>query len=338
MQRWLNERWYGASAPLALQPFAWLYGAAVAARRGWVRAEEVGAPVVIVGNLTVGGTGKTPLVAWLAGELGRRGFTVGLVARGYGGATAHTVRILHERSRWQEVGDEPLILQRHTGCVMAVGHDRVAAARALVARAATVILADDGLQHLSLARHCAIVVADGARGFGNGRLLPAGPLREPPGRLAAADALVVNGPIEHASLKRAAERFDGPLLQMTLRAGPARRLASLESRPLEAFRGTPVHAVAGIGNPGRFFRELRARGLEVLEHPFPDHHALRTAELDFGDEQPVLMTEKDAVKCPVPADRRLWFVPVEAALDAADAHRLGELVQHKIESFASPGG
>ena len=333
LEAWLNRRWYGTARDPLLEPLAWLYGAGVSVRRsmfrrGWRSSRRPGVPVVVIGNLTVGGTGKTPLAIWLALALARRDILVGLVSRGYGRAS-RAVHVLGEHSSWREVGDEPLLLHRRTGCATAVARDRVAAAAALIERGAQVILADDGLQHLPLERDCEIVVVDGSRGFGNGRLLPAGPLREPLSRLRTVDALVVNGPLEHPSL-RAGEGI-GEAMRMALVPGQPRRLLSGESRPLESFEGR-VHAVAGIGNPERFFRELTAHGLTPVPHPFPDHHPLSAAELDFGDDRPVLMTEKDAVKCAQPADPRLWYVPVEACFSDADAQRLIGLVMRKIES------
>ena len=338
IEAWLNRRWYGTAGVPVLQPLAWLYGAAVSAHRlafrhGWRRSRCAGAPVVVIGNLTVGGTGKTPLAIWLARQLTQRGILVGLVSRGYGRASAG-VRVVGEQSSWREVGDEPLLLHRRTRCPTAVGRDRVAAAAALIERGAQVIVADDGLQHLPLARDCEIVVVDGRRGFGNGGLLPAGPLREPLGRLRTVDAVVVNGPIEHPSLRATA--WAGEALRMALVLGEARRLVSGETRALESFKGR-VHAVAAIGHPERFFRELSAHGLTPVAHPFPDHHPLSAAELDFGDDRPVLMTEKDAVKCSQPADPRLWYVPAQACFSDAEAQRLIGLVVRKIESPSYSG-
>jgi tetraacyldisaccharide 4'-kinase len=344
MQRRLLRLWYEQpSTPSLLQPLSWVYGAAVSARRmaysrGWVRSYAIGKPVIVVGNLTVGGTGKTPLTVWLANQLRQRGFEVGLVSRGYG-REQRDLRVVSPDSRWQEVGDEPLILHRRTGCMTLVASDRVAAARELVARGAGVILADDGLQHLRLRRDCEILVIDGARGLGNGRLLPAGPLREGAARARAADAMVVNGGDEGKPSRGVPPELLAATLRMRLVPGKARPVEGLgEPQPLEAFRGKAVHALAGIGNPSRFFADLRSRGLEVIEHPFPDHHAFSPRDLDFGDGAAVLMTEKDAVKCQALKGSGLWYVPVEATFSEADSRRLIGLVMRNIESFVPAGG
>ena len=226
---------------------------------------------------------------------------------------------VHAESSWRDVGDEPMLLASLTGCDVVVSRDRFAGARKLVALGVDVIIADDGLQHLRLARDCEIVVIDGARGFGNGRLLPAGPLREPASRVRNAGIVVVNGTPEHASLRGGVEGS----LQMSLFGGEAHRVDGLAApEPLEHFRGRRVHAVAGIGNPQRFFRDLRARGLELVEHPFPDHHPFTAADLTFGDDLPVLMTQKDAVRCREIEDARLWYVPVVARFSEPQAKEL----------------
>jgi tetraacyldisaccharide 4'-kinase len=337
----LSALWYGEHPAAALlQPLACGYGALLAVRRrayrsGWLRSQSVGKPVVVVGNLTVGGTGKTPLTLWLARELGALGLTVGIVSRGYGRLLSEPRRV-KPGSSWREVGDEPLILARRSSCPTVVGADRVAAARRLAA-GVDVVLADDGLQHLRLARECEIVVIDGMRGFGNGRLLPAGPLREPAVQLWQADAVVVNGTPEHASLARVLPPRG--TLTMRLSALEVERVdARGRARPLETFRGQRVHAVAGIGNPGRFFATLRGGGVEVIEHAFPDHHALAPADLAFADELPVLMTEKDAVKCTAFADARLWYVPVSAEFDRDDAGELLGRVLAKLRTAREVGG
>lgn len=344
MKNRLFKLWYEESPGVsALQPLSWLYGALVSLRRkayerGWVRSHGIGRPVIVVGNLTVGGTGKTPLTVWLANQLRQRGYEVGLVSRGYGREQGD-LREVTPVSRWQEVGDEPLILHRRTGCMTLVGSDRVAAATALVARGARVILADDGLQHLRMRRDCEVVVVDGTRGLGNGRVLPAGPLRESGSRVRAADAVVVNGGVEGEPVQGLSPDVTAAALRMRLVATEALQVAGQgQPQPLEAFRGRPVHAVAGIGNPQRFFADLRARGLEIIEHPFPDHYTLTPADLDFGDGLAVLMTEKDAVKCRQLAGPRLWYVPVAAAFSEADSRRLLELVMRAIDSYIPAGG
>jgi tetraacyldisaccharide 4'-kinase len=342
MERWLSDLWYREHpAGSLLQPLATVYGALLAVRRqayeaGWLRTGSAGKPLVVVGNLTVGGTGKTPLTLWLARELSAAGLKVGIVSRGYG--RSDTVpRTVEPRSHWREVGDEPLILARRSGCPTVVAADRVAAARNVAARGVDVIIADDGLQHLRLARDCEVVVIDGARGFGNGRLLPAGPLREPVVRLWQADAVVLNGEREHPSLLQALPPQG--TLTMRLAAHEAMRLDTPGSaRPLTAFRGQQVHAVAGIGNPARFFGELRAHGIEVSEHAFPDHHPFTPRDLAFADELPVLMTEKDAVKCAAFADPRLWYVPVAAEFGASEARELLARVLGKVHGGLSTRG
>jgi tetraacyldisaccharide 4'-kinase len=343
MRQRLERLWYEDSPGTSLlAPLAWAYAAMSGVRRsayrsGLLHPRTVARPVVVVGNLTVGGTGKTPLTIWLAQQLVAARLKVGIVSRGYGrcGAAARSVQA---DSDWRDVGDEPLILVRRSGCPTMVAADRVAAARTLIARGAEVILADDGLQHLRLRRDCAIVVIDGSRGFGNGRLLPAGPLREPPAALARADIVVINGDPTHGSL--AAGSLPAGALRMRLSAQPAVRLDGRGApSELGTFRGRRVHAVAGIGNPQRFFRELTSHGIEVIAHPFPDHHPFTARELAFADELPILMTEKDAVKCTPFANARLWYVPVSAAFSEADARVLRARVLERLLARAhAPAG
>jgi tetraacyldisaccharide 4'-kinase len=336
MEQWLTQLWYRESAgPSLLQPLAWLYGLISRLRRhayarGWLNTQRVGKPVIVVGNLTVGGTGKTPLVAWLAEQLSASGLKVGIVSRGYG-RSQRAPQVVHVESGWRDVGDEPLLLRQLTGCDTVVAQDRFAGARHLVALGVDVVIADDGLQHLRLARDCEIVVVDGARGFGNGRLLPAGPLREPACRVREASVVVVNGVPEHASLLAGEGRLAPTTLQMSLYGGEAHRLDGLAGpQPLQHFSGKRVHAVAGIGNPSRFFRDLRARGIEVIEHPFADHHPFVAADLTFDDDLPVLMTQKDAVRCRSLANERLWYVPVVARFGDAEGRELLNRVVHTL--------
>jgi tetraacyldisaccharide 4'-kinase len=312
----LDHYWYSKN-PVAflLLPFAALFAALAALRRaayrvGLLRQERLAVPVVVVGNITVGGSGKTPLVIWLVECLRAAGFNPGVVSRGYGGDAARWPQWVTPDSDPRAVGDEPVLIARRTGCPVAVAPSRVEAAKFLLQRAVCdVVICDDGLQHYALARDIEIAVVDGARRFGNGWLLPAGPLREAPARLRTVDFIVANG----GSYQGA---FD-----MALRVSAVRRIADPDvRRELDDFRGQPVHAVAGIGNPGRFFAQLRAAGVRTVEHPFPDHHVFRADDLEFGDAYPVLMTEKDAVKCRTLTGGEFWYVTVDAHVDA----RLGE--------------
>jgi tetraacyldisaccharide 4'-kinase len=343
-ERALTEIWYGKSSAASwLQPLASIYGTFAAARRALYAARmlpaySVGRPVVVIGNLTVGGTGKTPLVAWLAQKLGERGLSVGILSRGYGRASDGT-RLVEPASDWREVGDEPLLLRQRTQCHVVVSRDRLAGARALIERRVDVILADDGLQHLRLARDCEIIVIDGARGFGNGRLLPAGPLRDPVSELPRAEVIVLNGAPSHASLAPVASLLEQRAVQMTLMPG---NVIPMDGRrtalTLDDFRGQRVHAVAGIGNPARFFADLRGRGLDVVEHAFGDHHPFSAGDLAFGDSGPILMTEKDAVKCRAFANARMWYVPVTARFSDAHALQVVERVIHKLGFAVSARG
>jgi tetraacyldisaccharide 4'-kinase len=287
----------------------------LAYRLGLLERARLDVPVVVVGNLVAGGSGKTPLALWLAEFLKARGRTPGLVSRGYGGSTREP-REASIASEPSEVGDEPVVLARRSGCPVWVGARRAAAARAL--RAAhpevDVLVLDDGLQHYAIARDLEIAVVD-ARGFGNGLMLPAGPLREPASRLRSVDAVVAHG-IDPEALRRLAGRR--PVFSMKLEGDRLHCLADArDRRPASAFAGKRVHAVAAIGDPKRFFLHLARLGLEVVPHPFPDHHAFRAEELEFGDELPVVMTEKDAVKCRRFATPRYWVLPVRAVLDPA---------------------
>jgi tetraacyldisaccharide 4'-kinase len=290
-------------------------------RRGWLKTVEVAVPVVVVGNVSVGGTGKTPFVIWLAGQLKLRGRRVGIVTRGYRGKSTEWPRVVTPESDPAEVGDEPVLLARRTNCTVVAGPDRVAAAEALLASTPVdVLLTDDGLQHYRLGRRFEIAVVDGVRGMGNGLCLPAGPLREPPARLQQVDAIVVNGGTwGHAGVFRS-------------RAVVTKvyNLHDGTERPLESFRNTSVHAVAGIGNPQRFFDLLEDAGLDVIPHPLPDHAEIGAEQLTFEEPGPVLITEKDAVKCEHLAPADVWCVVVDLAFDEDHTARLMRLVLREI--------
>jgi tetraacyldisaccharide 4'-kinase len=323
VQSWLNDIWYERAAPpWWLLPLSLIYGAVVGLRRHFYamrKPTRVSLPVVVVGNLSVGGTGKTPLVCWLVARLADLGFKPGVVTRGYGGS-AGSIRLAAPSDAPGVVGDESVLLARRSGVPVAIGRDRPAASQLLVNAGCDVIVSDDGLQHYALARDCEIVVIDGDRLFGNGRLLPAGPLRENRSRLAAADAVVVNG----------GRALLGGALSMRLEAKRALSLIGGAVKRLDEFAGHSVHAVAGIGNPQRFFNMLRARGIEVTGHPLPDHARLQASDISFADGRPVLMTEKDAVKCELIAGPQHWYVPVTASFTGAESDALLKIVTEAI--------
>jgi tetraacyldisaccharide 4'-kinase len=324
---WFNREWYERSgAPWWLLPLSGLYGAVSAARRfsyvhRWRHSVRLDRPVIVIGNLTVGGTGKTPLVCWLAEQLAKRGAAPGIVTRGYGGGTARPI-LVQSDDEPAAVGDEALLLRQRTHRPVAVGRDRPAAAQLLIEAGCDVILSDDGLQHYALQRDCEIVVIDGERRFGNGSLLPAGPLREPVARLASVDAVVVNGGPGHS--------HGANELRMDLEGSAAVALIGGAAKPLTEFSGQTVHAVAAIGNPQRFFALLRSKGIEVIEHPLADHATLLKHDICFADGLPVLMTEKDAVKCAKIAASEHWYVPVGAIFQARDAEALLGIVVDAI--------
>ncbi len=326
----LQRLWYGPRwVSLPLWPLGWMFRAVVAVRRGLyrvgvLRAERVAVPVVVVGNLTVGGTGKTPVAAWLARQLGLRGHRVGVVLRGYGGRTSAGPRVVSAGSDPAEVGDEAVLHALRGPQVVVAGADRVAAARCAVEAGAEVVVCDDGLQHLRLARDVEIAVVDAARGLGNGQLLPSGPLREPAGRLERVDAVVLTE--RRGGIAPRVAPW-GPLtVTARFRLGDAVNVSSGERRPLDAFRGMSVQAVAGIGHPAAFFDGLRAAGLGIEPHALSDHAALDAAALPFPREATVLMTEKDAVKCRAFAGADWWFVDLAVDLDRAAAGQLIALI------------
>ncbi len=325
MKRWLERRWYSTEpAPLALRPLAALYGLIadrIAATKK-AQALRLPVPVVVVGNISVGGTGKTPVTIWLVEQARTLGFKPGVISRGYGGQAAQYPLRVTAATDPAECGDEPALIARRAGVPVAVAPDRLAAARLLIEQdGVDLLIADDGLQHYRLARDLEFCVIDGARGLGNGARLPAGPLREPASRLASVDAVIVNG-----ALNVALPAHGKPQLAMRLVIERALSLHTGEAVPLASFKGQTVRAIAGIGHPQRFFSALEAQGLVVIPQPFPDHHRHTAADLAFGDDLPVLMTEKDAVKCAGFARRGLWSVPAEAAFSEADTAHVRKLL------------
>ncbi len=319
----LERHWYRKDAvSWLLLPIGWMFCALTTVRRlcyrlGLKKSSTLAVPVIVVGNISVGGTGKTPLVAWLVKLLRGQGWRPGIVSRGYRGRASTWPQQVRPDSDPRTVGDEAVMLAQICECPVAAGPDRVQTASALLEYSGCdIIVSDDGLQHYALARDIELAVIDGIRRFGNGWCLPAGPLREPRSRLQSVDFIVCNGIPSRGEYA------------MRLRGDSAIALLQGETRPLRDFAGKPVHAVAGIGHPERFFSMLEKAGLEILRHPFADHYAFEAGDLAFGDDLPVLMTAKDAVKCHRFADARMWSVPVSAEIDEHLQSALLRRLQH----------
>lgn len=341
----IERIWYGESRVWSwlLAPLSWLFGLIVAVRRAAYRrrlfaVHRASVPVIVVGNLSVGGTGKSPFVAWLVAQLSARGFHPGVLARGYGAPVQGAVRVT-ATSTAAMVGDEAVMLAQSTGSPVVVAPRRADGAKLLEHLGVDCIVCDDGLQHLALARDLEIVLVDAARGFGNGRLLPAGPLRESVRRLNSVDFVVVQGARVEAAgtdVPRAWQGWHGTfamrLAQQYVIPVSAAPVAASSSRTIESFAGQSVHAVAGIGHPARFFAALRAAGLRPIEHPFADHHAFRPEDISFDDNLPVLMTAKDAVKCSAFADGRCWQVPVTAQLEPDGGRALLDHIENILRA------
>ena len=320
--RWasdLNALWYDPSRRPhgVLRALSALYGALMRLRSelyrsGWMRRRRVSLPVIVVGNLTVGGAGKTPLTLAVIDALRQRGWRPGVISRGYGGSARGPLRVQADTPA-SVCGDEPKLIAERSAAPLAVARRRHEAARLLQASSdVDVLIADDGLQHLALARDVELLVIDGQRRFGNQLLLPAGPLREPLYRLKRVTALVWNGEGEGLG----GDYVGMPQFSMRLEA---ERFVSLgdESRTCSAeqLRGKVLHAIAGIGDPSRFFAQLSAMGLQFSSHPFPDHHAYVEQDFSFARDGVLLMTDKDAVKCRGLALPEAWVLPVEAQID-----------------------
>ena len=323
----IDRLWYTPHHPLSylLRPLSWLFAAAGALRRalfrqGLMQQVRLPVPVIVVGNITAGGTGKTPLTLYLARQLQALGYHPGIISRGYGGKATEPLCVTKDSDPLQS-GDEPILLARASQVPVYVCRDRAAAGQALLAACpeVNVLLCDDGLQHYRLQRDLELCVVDAARGFGNAALIPAGPLREPLSRLKSVDAVVVNGP----DLALKGDHW----FRMTLTPGDFYPLTG--SRVFNT-QGLRVAAVCGIGNPQRFFNTLSAMGLQFSQHPFPDHYQFTAADLPDADM--ILVTEKDAVKLAGLTDVRIWVLPVTAGLspDLASwlSQRLPPVAQH----------
>jgi len=315
LERWLNGIWYGEGKPplwlRALSPF---YRLGFTLHRKFGQARQPpglsGSAIVVVGNLTVGGSGKTPLVIRLCHVLMQAGLRPGVVSRGYRGKTRQPVEVT-AGAKFGQTGDEPLVIANRTGVPVMVARNRCVAAQALFDRGIDVVIADDGLQHHSLPRKLEICVVDGEREFGNRRLLPAGPLREPLKRLRTVDYVIVNGG-ERLSIT------GQDAVSMQLNAGLLHSLGGRESWRLSQFTGCRANAVAAIGNPLRFFRTLQQAGLNITEHAFADHHVFTADDFDCMEQGlPIIMTEKDAVKCRGMNLPNAWYLSVDASLPSA---------------------
>jgi tetraacyldisaccharide 4'-kinase len=325
----MQRVWYERSPFLlfvALIPLTWLFVAVSSLRRlafrtGLFRCVRMPRPVIVVGNITVGGTGKTPLVIWIVERLQREGFTVGVITRGYGGNASSWPQEVTPSSSPALVGDEAVLLALRTGAIVVASPDRVAAASRAITLGARVIVSDDGLQHYRLERNGEIIVLDGERGVGNGWRLPAGPLREARARINEAKLVVRT--VREEAMKSPS---DAAVVDVRHEVLQAQCLATGELRDLSSFAGAPVHAIAGIGNPEAFFRMLRRHGLTVDARALPDHAALDPADIAFPGSAPVLMTEKDAVKCRSFATDRHWAVRLDVRFSETDERRMTALL------------
>ncbi|MGB5398284.1 MAG: tetraacyldisaccharide 4'-kinase [Gammaproteobacteria bacterium] len=325
----LDHYWYSQNfIAWLLLPLSWLFRALSIARRwgytsGLLTVVKLPVPVIVVGNIAVGGTGKTPLLIALCDLLKAWGYTPGVISRGYASQLSGEA-LVNEDSTAAEVGDEPVLISRRTFCPVAVGKDRVAAAQLLLSHAdCDIILSDDGLQHYRLDRDIEIAVIDAQRKHGNGFYLPAGPLREPVKRLESVDFVVTHGD-------------DKARYHFNLEFSAAMNLATRQRVDLETLANERIHAVAGIGNPQRFFDQLEALGIKIIAHGFDDHHDFTQADLQFDESLPVLMTEKDAVKCHHMALPDLWYVPVRAKLSPHLIADFQNCVQRVFHQQAKP--
>jgi tetraacyldisaccharide 4'-kinase len=325
-KEFIENIWY-TKHPLGLilLPLSWLYTLIIVLRRlcyqsGLIAVNQIDAPVIIVGNITVGGTGKTPLVILLAEYFKNKGFKPGIVSRGYGGKLTGKTQQVRSDSDPSLVGDEPVLIAKKTACPVAVAVQRRKAAEELIEYCdCDLILCDDGMQHYSLGRDIEIAVIDGQRRFGNNRCLPAGPLREPISRLKAVDFVVSKYIASRHEFKM--EYSYGDLVSL---------MDPTKTMPISNLADQSVHAIAGIGNPDRYFSYLRNQKLKLMMHEFPDHHAFTADDIKFNDGLPVVMTEKDAVKCTAYATEYHWYLPITATLPDSFTYRLDALMKDII--------
>ena len=355
MQQFFTAMWYRQGWwSLLFLPLTWLFQILALFRRHWQRrnARKFSVPIIVVGNIAVGGTGKTPLVIAIVQSLRQQGWHPAVVSRGYGSAAPHYPFAVTATTAPASSGDEPLLIAQRTGVPVMIGADRIAAVEALLAindtenneKKVDIIVSDDGLQHYRMRRDIEVVVIDGQRGLGNGRCLPAGPLRESATRLTQVDWVINNGELSDknvaARLQTISKSEPKPKLkpkQTTMHIKPGAwvnlydgNCLNVESMPT----GEKMHAVAGIGNPQRFFDTLMALGMDIIPHAFPDHHQFQATDIQFGDDYTIVMTEKDAVKCQplistCPVPKRYWCLQVEAELEPQFFEQLDQLCRQK---------
>jgi tetraacyldisaccharide 4'-kinase len=326
ISRWLQDAWYKEMYISSMfMPLSMLYDDAIRFRAflyriGIKKKTKLAVPVVIVGNITVGGTGKTPLILWMARFLKEQGYKPGIISRGYGGNAEQWPQWVDEQSDPQLVGDEAVLMAKRADCPIAVGPKRAEAGQMLLDKSSCdIILSDDGLQHYALERDIEIVVIDGQRRFGNGYALPCGPLREQVTRLQTVDLVIVNGVPEEENE-----------FSMLMEGDIAVNLVTKEEKLLTDFNWIPSHAIAGIGNPNRFFDLLEQKKISIETHAFPDHYQFTETDISFNDDKPILMTEKDAVKCFSFASEKHWFVPIKAKPQQQFIDKLLTLIKEKI--------
>ena len=336
LEAFINNIWYGKShAYVILLPLTAVFALVAALRRylykqGILRSRKMPVPVIVIGNIAVGGAGKTPVTLWLAEFLKEKGMNPAIISRGYGGTATSSTILVTGDSDPAVAGDEPVLLARRSGCPVFVDADRVQGSLAAVHNGADVILSDDGLQHYRLQRDMEIAVIDGSRGFGNGHLLPAGPLREQVKRLGAVDRVL----IQCAQGEESGVPADR-VTHFSLAGETLHRVSDGSTRALGELAGKSVHALAGIANPARFFEQLERHGINVHRHPMPDHARLSAEDVQFDDDLDVIITEKDAVKCAKIAHERLWFLPVSLAFKEGEDLQWADALHAKLQASAS---
>lgn len=330
MANWFQKQWAAYTFwHILLIPLSWLFGIIVFLRKyfyknGWLKSYRLNVPVIVVGNINVGGTGKTPLVIWLVEQMQLAGYKPGVVSRGYGGNAQQVIEVL-SGSNPIEAGDEAVLIATRTNCPVFVSADRVSAGQRLLVTypECNVIISDDGLQHYRMQRNVEIVVYDNVKGFGNGALLPAGPLRESIARLKTVDAVISNG----ADNRDGAKKFNP--IEMQLVAADFYNLVDVQKRSsAQGFSQQKILAVAGIGNPQRFFDQLGAMGLQFESRAYADHYIFQANDFEHIIADVILMTEKDAVKCRAFAQSNFWVLPVSAVVNNA----LMSVVLNKLNS------